>query len=119
MEAKTKILVVDDEVKICRNVEKILAKDDYDVSYASSTDEALEKMAKESYALLISDMQTPEGFAVVDLKRCTGCGLCWPIGHCFAITHADDATRIDADKCLGCSTCMDVCPQEAIWMVRR
>ena len=59
MEAKTKILVVDDEVKICRNVEKILAKDDYDVSYASSADEALEKMAKESYSLLISDIIMP------------------------------------------------------------
>ena len=59
METKTKILVVDDEVKICRNVEKILAKDDYDVSYASSADEALEKMAKESYSLLISDIIMP------------------------------------------------------------
>ena len=59
MEAKTKILVVDDEVKIGRNVEKILAKDDYDVSYASSADEALEKMAKESYSLLISDIIMP------------------------------------------------------------
>jgi DNA-binding response OmpR family regulator len=59
METKTKILVVDDEVKICRNVEKILAKDDYDVSHASSADEALEKMAKESYSLLISDIIMP------------------------------------------------------------
>jgi len=59
METKTKILVVDDEVKICRNVEKILAKDDYDVSWASSADEALEKMAKESYSLLISDIIMP------------------------------------------------------------
>ena len=59
MEEKAKILVVDDEVKICRNVEKILAKDDYDVSYASSADEALEKMAKESYSLLISDIIMP------------------------------------------------------------
>ncbi len=59
MEAKTKILVVDDEVKICRNVKKILAKDDYDVSYASSADEALEKMAKQSYSLLISDIIMP------------------------------------------------------------
>ena len=59
MVAKTKILVVDDEVKICRNVEKILAKDDYDVSCASSADEALEKMAKESYSLLISDIIMP------------------------------------------------------------
>ena len=59
MEAKTKILVVDDEVKICRNVEKILTRDDYDVSCASSADEALEKMAKESYSLLISDIIMP------------------------------------------------------------
>ena len=59
MEEKTKILVVDDEVKICRNVEKILGKDDYDVSWASSADEALEKMAKESYSLLISDIIMP------------------------------------------------------------
>ena len=59
MEEKARILVVDDEVKICRNVEKILAKDDYDVSYASSADEALEKMARESYSLLISDIIMP------------------------------------------------------------
>jgi len=59
MEAKTKILVVDDEAKICRNVEKILTRDDYDVSCASSADEALEKMAKESYSLLISDIIMP------------------------------------------------------------
>ncbi|MGD8253994.1 MAG: response regulator [Syntrophobacterales bacterium] len=59
MEEKAKILVVDDEVKICRNVEKILGKDDYDVSWVSSADEALEKMAKESYSLLISDIIMP------------------------------------------------------------
>ena len=59
MEEKAKILVVDDEVNICRNVEKILGKDDYDVSWASSADEALEKMAKESYSLLISDIIMP------------------------------------------------------------
>jgi len=59
METKAKILVVDDEEKICRNVEKILAKEDYDVSYALSADEALEKMAKESYSLLISDIVMP------------------------------------------------------------
>jgi DNA-binding response OmpR family regulator len=59
METKAKILVVDDEVKICRNVEKILAKDDYDVTCASSVDEALKKMAKESYSLLISDIIMP------------------------------------------------------------
>ena len=59
METKAKILVVDDEENICRNVEKILSKEDYEVSYVLSADEALEEMAKESYSLLISDIIMP------------------------------------------------------------
>ena len=59
METKAKILVVDDEENVCRNVQKILSKEDYDVSYALSADEALEQMAKESYSLLISDIIMP------------------------------------------------------------
>jgi len=57
------------------------------------------------------------GHAVVDSERCTGCGLCWRLGHCPAISHPGDVTRIDADLCLGCSTCVDVCPRGAIRMV--
>jgi DNA-binding NtrC family response regulator len=59
MHTRAKILVVDDEERICRNVEKILARNDYDVSYALSAHQALEKMAKESYSLLISDIIMP------------------------------------------------------------
>jgi len=59
METKAKILVVDDEENVCRNVQKILSNEDYDVSYALSADEALEQMAKESYSLLISDIIMP------------------------------------------------------------
>lgn len=59
METK-KILVVDDEKGICENVHKILAKKNYEVTQALSAKEALEKMAKESYSLLISDIVMPE-----------------------------------------------------------
>ena len=59
METK-KILVVDDEKGICENVHKILAKNNYEVTQALSAQEALEKMAKESYSLLISDIVMPE-----------------------------------------------------------
>jgi DNA-binding response OmpR family regulator len=55
-----KILVVDDEKGICENVHKILAKNNYEVTQALSAQEALEKMAKESYSLLISDIVMPE-----------------------------------------------------------
>ena len=59
METK-KILVVDDEKGICENVHKILAKKNYEVTQALSAQEALEKMAKESFSLLISDIVMPQ-----------------------------------------------------------
>jgi DNA-binding response OmpR family regulator len=59
METK-KILVVDDEKGICDNVAKILAKKNYEVTQALSAKEALEKMAEESFSLLISDIVMPE-----------------------------------------------------------
>ncbi|MBW2220616.1 MAG: response regulator, partial [Deltaproteobacteria bacterium] len=60
MENIEKIMVVDDEMGICRNVEKILAKSNYEVVHAQSAKEALDKMALESFSLLISDIVMPE-----------------------------------------------------------
>ena len=60
MEATAKIIVVDDEKRICHNVEKILSKGNYEVTRAQSAQEALEKMAEESFSLLISDIVMPE-----------------------------------------------------------
>jgi DNA-binding response OmpR family regulator len=59
MEKTAKILVVDDEARICHNVKKILAKNNFEVTKAQSAQEALEKMAKESFSLLISDIVMP------------------------------------------------------------
>jgi len=60
MATAAKIMVVDDEKQICQNVEKILSKNDYEIIHATSAKEALEKMAKDSFALLISDIVMPE-----------------------------------------------------------
>jgi len=68
MDAAPKILVVDDEIGICRNVEKILAKNNYDVIHAQSAKEALEKMAKETFSLLLSDIVMPEMDGIELLK---------------------------------------------------
>ncbi|MFW6052276.1 MAG: response regulator [Desulfosalsimonas sp.] len=59
MTEKQKVLVVDDEKHICENVKKILAKNDFEVDEANSAQEALEKMAGDSFSLLISDMVMP------------------------------------------------------------
>ena len=59
MEAPAKIIVVDDEKQICQNVAKILSKNDYEVTHVLSAQEALDKMAADSYSLLISDIVMP------------------------------------------------------------
>mgnify|MGYP003702809383 CR=1 FL=1 len=59
MEAPAKIIVVDDEKRICHNVEKILSKNNFEVTHALSAQDAMEKMAKESFSLLISDIVMP------------------------------------------------------------
>ncbi|MBT8342154.1 MAG: response regulator [Desulfatitalea sp.] len=53
------IMVVDDEASICRNVEKILAKENHRVTRATSGSEALEKMGRERFDLVISDIVMP------------------------------------------------------------
>jgi len=57
------------------------------------------------------------GYAEVDPGKCNGCGLCEKIGHCNSIEIVDKKSRITKEKCLGCSTCVDICPQGAISMV--
>jgi DNA-binding response OmpR family regulator len=59
MEERAKIIVVDDEKQICHNVAKILSKNDYEITHVLSAQEALDKMAADSYALLISDIVMP------------------------------------------------------------
>ena len=94
METKAKILVVDDEEKVCLNVQKILSKLDYDVSYALSGEEALEKMASESFSLLISDIVMPGMNGLEFLKLVKNQ---WPLTKVIMITaYASTDTVVKA-----------------------
>ena len=64
-----KIMVVDDEATICRNVEKILAKNNYEVTCANSASEALDKMKGQSFSLLITDIVMPQMNGLELLKK--------------------------------------------------
>ncbi len=59
------------------------------------------------------------GYAQVDPKKCSKCGLCAEIGHCNAILLTDASAEITPDLCHGCSTCIDICPKKAIKMVEK
>ena len=53
--------------------------------------------------------------AVVNADECVGCGTC--VDECpeEAISMNDDEIAVvDADKCTECGTCVDACPSEAI-----
>ena len=94
MEAAQKIIVVDDEKSICSNVEKILKKGNYEVVRAESADEALEKMAVDSFSLLISDIVMPgkNGLELLKLVKEQ-----WPLTKAVMMTaYASTDTAVKA-----------------------
>ncbi|MEE4263736.1 MAG: response regulator [Desulfobacteraceae bacterium] len=94
MEAPAKIIVVDDEKRICHNVAKILTKNKYEVTHAVSAQEALEKMAKESFSLLISDIVMPgqNGLELLKMVKKE-----WPLTKAIMMTaYAATDTAIKA-----------------------
>jgi DNA-binding response OmpR family regulator len=94
MEAPAKIIVVDDEKRICHNVAKILSKNQYEVTHAASAQEALEKMAKESFSLLISDIVMPgqNGLELLKMVKKE-----WPLTKAIMMTaYAATDTAIKA-----------------------
>jgi DNA-binding response OmpR family regulator len=94
MEKALKILVVDDEIRICRNVEKILRKNDYEVMHAQSAREALEKLSRDSFSLLISDIVMPgmDGLELLKLTKEQ-----WPLTKVMMMTaYASTDTAMKA-----------------------
>jgi dihydroorotate dehydrogenase/Pyruvate/2-oxoacid:ferredoxin oxidoreductase delta subunit len=57
-----------------------------------------------------------KGYAEADTAKCMSCGRCRMIGHCEAIHKGEGKILIDRKKCLGCSTCVDICPKQVIRM---
>jgi len=69
METKNKhVLIVDDEISICEVIGQYLKKNGYDVSLASSGEDAVELLAKNSIDLIITDIKMP-GMSGVDLLK--------------------------------------------------
>ena len=91
---RTKILVVDDERSICRNVKKILSKSNYEVSEALSAEEAMQKMAEETFALVISDLVMPgtNGLELLRLVKKQ-----WPLASVIMMTaYSSTGTAVRA-----------------------
>jgi len=68
---KEKILVIDDSKFICKQIKTILEPRNYILKYALNAKNGLEKLKKESFDLLILDMELPDlhGLKVLDTIR--------------------------------------------------
>jgi len=65
---KRKILVVDDEITVCKSIKQSILREEYAVDTALSGEEALEKDDENRYDLIISDLMMP-GMSGMDLLK--------------------------------------------------
>jgi DNA-binding NtrC family response regulator len=55
-----RVLVVDDEVQVCRSCEKILTREGYEVASVADGRQALERLESEPFDLVITDLRMAE-----------------------------------------------------------
>jgi CheY-like chemotaxis protein/glycine cleavage system H lipoate-binding protein len=68
MSEAARILVVDDELPVCKSVSAALASEGYAIDMALSAEEALSKEAESGYDVIITDLMMP-GLSGMDLLR--------------------------------------------------
>jgi DNA-binding NtrC family response regulator len=70
MTAKTpkKILVVDDEINVCKSIRRALMCDEYEIDMATGGQEAIEKETEKRYDVILVDLMMP-GLSGIDLLR--------------------------------------------------
>ncbi|HHF51719.1 MAG: response regulator [Candidatus Aminicenantes bacterium] len=67
MEKKT-ILIVDDEINVCKSIDRAIQNDEYEVRRALSGEEAIDKIKENPCDLVIADLMMP-GIGGIDLLK--------------------------------------------------
>jgi ferredoxin len=51
--------------------------------------------------------------AFVDAEKCVGCGICQDVCSVRAIA-VEECARVDVQRCIGCGRCVQECPEDAL-----
>lgn len=92
----TKILIVDDEKVIRSTLREILEFEKYEVDEAKDGEEALEKIAKEEYALVLCDVKMPKIDGIEVLQKAMEMGK--DVQFIMISAHGNIETAVEATK---------------------
>ncbi|MBT3263475.1 MAG: sigma-54-dependent Fis family transcriptional regulator [Acidiferrobacteraceae bacterium] len=67
-----RILIIEDEVVIRRALAKLLKREGYDISEASSVTESEELFSLDAFGLIIADLRLPGGLGTEVIEKCAG-----------------------------------------------
>ncbi|MEG1612689.1 MAG: indolepyruvate ferredoxin oxidoreductase subunit alpha [Clostridia bacterium] len=105
-----------EEVVKCAGVKHLSVVDAYDLSAcekaivdATNIDEVSVVIVKRPCALLIKLNETP--YCIDDCKKC---GACLKIGCPAIMKKLDGSVKINAEQCVGCGVCAELCKFNAI-----
>lgn len=125
----TKEIAIEDAVKGL-GIKNVKVVDPYNIKEMIETireflnkDEPAVIVAKRECRLLTLRNMRKKGLSLpvfeIDPKKCRGCETCLMQLGCPAITRENGICRIEKDLCNGCSVCFQICPNQAIRMVKK
>ncbi len=122
---ETPALPLEPLVRAC-GVELVRTVDPYDLK--RTIDVMKEAVEHDGLSVVISEHACPllkkrEGKLVptqyrIDQERCVRCYTCVSRFSCPALTKEGGPVSIDAAQCIGCGGCAQVCPKQAIEVIR-
>ena len=68
MSQKSKILIIDDDPRMCSSLKELLGREGYKIRTRNNGSEAIDTLTKESFDLVLSDIVLPdfEGYQIID-----------------------------------------------------
>ena len=65
------------------------------------------------------DFFTTNYYAQIDADMCVGCGTCIDVCQIDAIKMKNEISKVNKRRCIGCGNCVPRCPEEAIILIKK